>query len=176
MPPIVHCVRHGEGWHNLSDENMETVHDPSLTARGRKQAYSLSNIREIDCIEYIAASPLRRTIQTALLGFAPIMQKKNLKLVLVPSAQETSNKAADIGSQIWMLKREFGVDRLDGSRIVEAEEQGKWQSNEGKWEMTSENVKANAKRTREWLKDLPYKNVLLVTHGGVSFHVSPSTT
>lgn len=95
------------------------------------------------------------------------MKEKGLKLVLLPKVQETSSKEADTGSPLWQLKREFG-DRLDGSRIVDKGHQGKWQSNKDEWEMTSANVKEHALEIRQWLKELPYSNILLVTHGGVS--------
>ncbi len=43
------------------------------------------------------ASPLCRTIQTAIEGFAPALQRANVPLLLVPQAQEISAKPCDVG-------------------------------------------------------------------------------
>ncbi|KAL2075559.1 hypothetical protein VTL71DRAFT_502 [Oculimacula yallundae] len=162
MAPILHCVRHAEGWHNLSEENMRTIHDPSLTPLGREQALALYDIfPNLDKIDMVVTSPLRRTIQTAFLGFDPMLREKNLKLLLIPDAQETSSKKADTGSKVWKLKREFGVDRIDTVNVPD-----NWNSKTGEWGTSSENIWQKAKDVREWVRRQDAKNLLLVTHGG----------
>jgi hypothetical protein len=56
----------------------------------------------------MVASPLRRTIRTALLSFAPVFEAhKDFKLLLLPEAQETSDVPCDTGSDQAVLKKDF---------------------------------------------------------------------
>lgn len=104
-------------------------------------------------------------MQTAFLGFEPTLRAKGLKLLLVPESQETSDKKADTGSQVWKLKREFGEERIDDANVPQD-----WNSKDGEWGTSSENIWNKAREVREWVKRQDVKNLLLVTHGGVSFH------
>jgi hypothetical protein len=54
----------------------------------------------------VVASPLRRTIYTALLGFETDIKSKGLKIVALPEIQETSDVACDTGSDVAVLKKE----------------------------------------------------------------------
>lgn len=150
---------------------MKNTHDSSLTPLGREQAIRMSEkFPNGDKIDYIMASPLRRTIQTALFAFDPMMQKNKLKIVLFPEVQETSSKQADTGSEVWKLQREFGHARIDEGLVPD-----NWNSNEGKWSTNSESIKGNAKAARDFLEKLDKKHVILVTHGGVSpYSASPT--
>lgn len=41
MPPILHIVRHGQGYHEIT-ENGHMLHDPELTPRGIEESKTLS--------------------------------------------------------------------------------------------------------------------------------------
>jgi len=71
----------------------------------------------MDHIDLIVASPLRRAIQTALIGYKPFFDKGN-KLLLMPDLQEVSDLPMDVGSTQEELREEFG-DKLDYSRMYE---------------------------------------------------------
>lgn len=60
-------VRHGQGEHTLNPPNSLHIQDPKLTKEGVVQARRL--IRELPLIEsdIVITSPLRRTVETALL-------------------------------------------------------------------------------------------------------------
>lgn len=61
----------------------------------------------------MTASPLRRTLYTALESFAPVFESKpDLKIIALPDIQETSDVPCDTGSEPSALKEEFktGVD------------------------------------------------------------------
>lgn len=61
----------------------------------------------------MTASPLRRTIYTALLSFEPVFkEKKDVKVVAIPEAQETSDVPCDTGSDPDFLKKEFEEKKL----------------------------------------------------------------
>ncbi|KAK5943455.1 hypothetical protein PMZ80_004462 [Knufia obscura] len=161
MAPILTCIRHAQGYHNLSPENEQKYHDPDLTKTGREQCERLRDrFPYLDGIDCIMTSPIRRTIQTALIGLEPAIEKRGLKLILVPRAQETSDKPSDTGSSVKALEKEFG-DKLDERRMVED-----WSSNQGKWTMDAPHIETNVVELRKFIKSLDFKHVALVAHGG----------
>lgn len=162
MPPTVHCIRHAQGYHNLSPENEHKYRDPDLTELGREQCRRLRDCFPYqDDVEFILVSPIRRTIQTALIGLEPAIQKKGLKLRLVPRAQETSAKPSDTGSDLHTLRDEFG-DCLDSERMDD-----NWNKNVGEWKMDSESIERRVVELRKYIHGLNYNQVVLVAHGGV---------
>lgn len=61
----------------------------------------------------MVASPLRRTIHTALEAFSPVFERQHdLKLILNPDLQETSDFPCDIGSDVASLRKEFEHSRV----------------------------------------------------------------
>lgn len=62
----------------------------------------------------MTASPLRRTIYTALLSFEPVFNRHKeagdgdaFKLIAIPEAQETSDVPCDTGSEPAALRKEL---------------------------------------------------------------------
>lgn len=141
----------------------EQIPDPDLTRRGREQCERLrEEFPYHDQVDFIMASPIRRTIQTAVIGLAPVIEKKGLKIVLTPRAQETSSKPSDTGSPISKLEEEFG-DKIDTRRMTES-----WNSNKGEWSMDTEYIERHVVELRHYIHNLNYEHVVLVAHGGVS--------
>lgn len=97
-----------QGVHNLSVAN-HVIHDPLLTDLGNEQCVRLrQNFPFHDRIDLVTASPLRRTIYTALQSFEPVFERRpDLKLLLLPDAQETSDVACDTGSDPDVLRKEI---------------------------------------------------------------------
>merc|ERR1712093_665387 len=63
----IHCVRHAQGFHNLSLAN-HTIPDPLLTPHGKSQCQTLSStFPSPSKITHLVSSPLRRTLYTPLL-------------------------------------------------------------------------------------------------------------
>lgn len=113
MPPVIHCVRHAQGFHNLCTEN-HVIRDPLLTDLGNEQCRKLSeNFPFHDKIDLVTASPLRRTIYTALQSFGPVFEAhKDTKLLLLPDVQETSDVPCDTGSDPVDLRKEIEENGL----------------------------------------------------------------
>lgn len=129
MPPIVHCVRHGQvpdpqgepkalqkpkklitpfpkAYHNLKPKN-HVMHDPQLTPKGENQCRELcKNFPHHDTVELLVSSPMRRALQTTLIGFEPEV-KRGLKVVALPEAQEAGDLPCDTGSDVGVLREEF---------------------------------------------------------------------
>ena len=168
MSPILHCVRHAQGFHNLDPHNEDTLYDPPLIQRGRDQCQRLCDAFPYHAeIDFVISSPLRRTIETTLLGFGKTIAARQLKVHLEPRCQETSAKPSDTGRRAGSISTEWG-EVLDISRVEEG-----WNSNIGAWEMTPENLKLHINELQDFIRTLPFTNVLLVAHGSVSRSMPP---
>ena len=106
MAPVIHLVRHAQGFHNLCQEN-EQIPDPDLTPFGEDQCRKLQeHFPDHAKITHLVASPLRRTLYTCLLSFEPVA-KSGKKVIALPDAQEVSLQPCDTGSDPEKLKAEF---------------------------------------------------------------------
>ncbi|KAL4941812.1 hypothetical protein BDV06DRAFT_173053 [Aspergillus oleicola] len=165
MPPIIHCVRHAQGVHNLCTEN-HIIPDPSLTDLGNEQCTKLRNaFPRHDKIELVVASPLRRTMYTALQSFEPVFKANpGLKLILLPDIQETSDVPCDTGSDPKDLRREIEENNLpvDASLVEDG-----WNVKTGRYAPTNAAVGGRARDARRWLKARSEKEIVMVSHGGV---------
>ncbi len=107
MAPIIHCVRHGQGFHNLG-AGFYSLRDPRLTPLGEAQCEALRNTSFSDQsnISLITASPLCRTLDTAFLTFSPALTNGKCppRILALPDAQETSDESCDIGSDPPLLR------------------------------------------------------------------------
>ncbi|GKT60822.1 phosphoglycerate mutase [Colletotrichum tofieldiae] len=105
MPQTVVLIRHAQAMHN--DWN---IHDPDLSSLGLEQCLELKEHllqrfgNETDAL--IIVSPMRRTIQTALLSLDWLI-KKGVRIQADARWQENSAKPCDTGSSIANLKAEF---------------------------------------------------------------------
>ncbi|KAH6647921.1 phosphoglycerate mutase [Truncatella angustata] len=167
MAPVVHLVRHAQGYHNLSHEN-EKFPDPDLTPFGEEQCRNLRDtFPNHDKITHLCASPLRRTLYTCLHSFEPVA-KKGKKVIAIPDAQEMSLQPCDHGSDLSKIKAEFG-DKVDFSLAWDG-----WndKSPDSKYYPDPAKLDARARRVRRTLRELAQKHgddaqIVLVTHGGI---------
>lgn len=125
MPPTIHLIRHAEGVHNISVDN-HGIHDPLLTERGREQACDLATklaMLQQDGtveIELILASPLRRTLNTALMAFEPQLQRNQPGCIYAwPDVQEVSDIPCDSGSALSVIKAAYGSESVNFSLVEE---------------------------------------------------------
>lgn len=167
MAPIIHLVRHAQGYHNLSLE-AQRLKDPLLTPLGEAQCVTLSkNFDAHDKITHLVASPIRRTLLTCLRSFAPVVQSGK-KVIALPDAQEVSLMPCDVGSDPETLKAEFG-EQVDFGLV----RPGWNDKSEGtKYYPLPSKVEARAREVRLWLRELVKgagddAQVVLVTHGGI---------
>lgn len=167
MAPIIHLVRHAQGFHNLNQENQQ-LPDPNLTPLGERQCEELCERFDAhDKITHLIASPIRRTLYTCLHSFAPVVQSGK-KVVALPDAQEISRLPCDIGSEPSKLKEEFG-DLVDLHLVQEG-----WndKSSKSRYYPAPEKLAERSRAARVWLRELATKagedaQIVLVTHGGI---------
>lgn len=115
MPPNrIRLIRHAQVEHNLSIEN-HNIRDHQLTQEGKKQCRNLcQRIEDIESVDCIFASPLRRALHTALYTFEePLKHKPSLKIYALAELQETSSLPCDTGYPMECLREEFKGKPVD---------------------------------------------------------------
>jgi broad specificity phosphatase PhoE len=175
---ILHCIRHAQGTHNIGHENW-TLPDPSLTPVGEEQCVSLrqKHFSSRPKLKLVAASPMTRTLQTALLIFELVLQKKihsGLDQILaLPDIQETTEYPCDLGSNLELLRCK--VERNGWPINLERVEEG-WnvKTPSGRYGANSHAIQRRAHDTRRLLWKLASEMVdddsidvelALVSHG-----------
>jgi len=160
-----------------------------LTPLGETQAQALRKIFPHQP-DLIVVSPLRRTLQTALIGVArpeiPILLepgwsasnssafpihhglKRAEQLTRSPDLQEADSWPCDTGSDVAVLESEFRDAKLDFSPLPPD-----WNSKEGLWAPTREALRARATRVRRKLRKRPERLILVITHGGLLRELIP---
>ncbi|RYP49119.1 hypothetical protein DL768_005116 [Monosporascus sp. mg162] len=163
MGPTIDIVRHAEAFHNIMGSG---VRDPSLTPQGEVQCQNLAlEFPYRDWVAYVVASPMRRTIETAILGFGAVLAAGK-KIIPLPELQEVNSSPSSTGSPADTLRAEYGgtVDlaRLDND----------WYLKGPNTEFAPDpaKVEARARRARVWLRELARTvaadaHIVVVTHG-----------
>lgn len=114
------------------------IRDPSLTQLGTKECLTLKNtFPHHDDVDIVMASPMKRTIQTAILSFGPSLSKSDVPFLLVPHAQEISAFPCDVGSDREYLDRiledVLTEASLDMSRLDVSILDSQWNTKVRKW-------------------------------------------
>lgn len=162
MTPTIHFVRHAQGFHNLNVANHQ-MHDPLLTPYGIQQCEHLAAVYPYT-VDLIVASPIKRTIYTALLSFPKTIEEKNLTIIALPEVQETSDLPCDTGSAKAELMREFKGRPVDLNLVIDG-----WNSKQGRWAANASQIEERCRVARRWLMSRPEKDIVVVTHGGVKY-------
>lgn len=113
----------------------------------------------------VLASPLRRTIQTALIAFAPYVQH-GMKIIAVPTAQEASADPSDVGSDLETLKGWFDHD-VDFRYITPD-----WNGKKGIYATDPKSTKERARQLRVWIKAREEHEIALVSHGDFAHYLT----
>ena len=146
------------------------MHDPSLTPHGESQCSQLFSdfaYPDSSSSTLVVASPLRRTIATALLSFPTLISKEN-PLIAFPLIQETSDLPSDTGSDLEVLESEYGDNpKVDLSLVHPG-----WNEKSSTYAPTAPAIEARACQARQWLKARQEDNVIVVTHGGLLHYLT----
>ena len=159
MAPIVTLVRHAQALHNIGKQ-YHGIRDTNLTEFGEAQCGELTkSFPYHKTIELVVCSPLRRTIDTALLSFRDIIARCG-KMIALEDLQEIANAAYNIGPNVDILRQEREDEPIDFSHVG-----NEWNTKEGPFSQETHAVEARATKARHWLRNRPEKHILVVTHG-----------
>ncbi|EPE05777.1 phosphoglycerate mutase family protein [Ophiostoma piceae UAMH 11346] len=164
---IIDFVRHAQGYHNLCKENW-SLPDPNLTPLGEEQCKALKALYPYhDTVKMLVASPLRRTLQTALQSFEPAADR-GLVVLALPELQEVSALPSDVGSARSTLEKEFTADQVDLSRVQPA---WNYKGKGSPYAVDLDALTARGRSARLSLRALtkglgPDDRIAVVTHGG----------
>ncbi|KAM5353666.1 hypothetical protein ACJ41O_000316 [Fusarium nematophilum] len=166
MPPTIVLIRHAQALHNV-DNNL---HDPPLSDLGVEQCSALrqnlistfsdstSNPSDVA----IVVSPMRRTIQTAMLSLDWLVDR-GVKIQGSADWQENSDKPCDTGSPISAVSPDF--PRVDLS-TVDPLWPDKTSPAAQRWAHTRRSILARGSRALEDLHSRPEKIIFVVSHSG----------
>ncbi|KUJ17960.1 PGAM-domain-containing protein [Mollisia scopiformis] len=166
---VIHLVRHAEAVHKLLNQDADySIRNPKLTRNG--QIYCIEQRSEMEPIirrvQHILCSPLRRTIETALLLFEASIEK-GIKLELREELQSFGQHPSSLGDSIAKLKETFGEiaitdGLLEDYNDVRIKESVDSDSEDGRWDDLVE-------RVQELYEQYEGKHVeiAIVTHSSV---------
>lgn len=127
--------------------------DDMLTDEGRKQAEELVNKLKDYKFDSIFSSPLKRATETAL----PIAEATNSEINI-------DIRLIEVDFGIFTKKPYSEIEKVTGKTGTEMLNDYKFDFPEGE---TSEEVEERVRSFIDELKAKQYKNVLVVTHGGI---------
>ncbi|KAI2617352.1 histidine phosphatase superfamily [Hypoxylon sp. NC1633] len=167
MAPTIDIFRHAIANHNIHGSH---IPDPSLTECGLEQCVSLYTYYPFaGKVSRIISSPLRRTIETAILGVKP-MVRDDIKIELMPELQEVNASPSSTGSPVEDLSRCYG-------KVVDLTTLGDFWYRKGPetpFAPDPEKVEARALVARRKIRDVarsavasgnPDTHIAVVTHG-----------
>ena len=181
----LHIIRHAEAAHNI--HNDKSILDPDLSPRGIEQSRTLNET--FPCkqeLGLLIVSPLRRTLRTAILGFADVIDQQaflpatdqgipnGVPLLLDPEVQAHSDRPCDTGSAIEALQASFP----EVSLVKLATD---WHVKEGPYAPDKETLTQRARNVRRKLIDhfadlerdgAQRRDIVVVSHGGFLTHLT----
>ena len=147
----LYLVRHGESANNALPDH-QRVPDPELTSLGCRQALQLaSHYRDFDHINYVLASPFRRTLQTT----QPLLEARGDRAVIWAElyevggcfgGYETGKLTGQSGMTDTEIRNEF--PEFDIPDSIDSSGWYKCQPFET-WEMAIPRARAQAKKLRD---------------------------
>jgi broad specificity phosphatase PhoE len=164
MSKNIYCIRHGIAEHNMNylKYGSSTFYDPqfvdtSLVQEGFNQAKQLGETwKDIDTIELVIVSPLKRTLQTA----CEIFKDKQVPMIALeyvrefPLGKHTCNKR----SSKDMLVAKYSHINFDS---LQSNQDDIWMSHR---EETIEELNLRIQKLKEFIASRSETNIALVNH------------
>ncbi|GAA5883036.1 hypothetical protein JCM16303_006802 [Sporobolomyces ruberrimus] len=169
---ILYLTRHAQAEHNVAEDY--SIPDAPLTKLGREQSAKLRKDTENGFtkeVELLVSSPLKRPMQTFIIGYAPLrerLEKEGKPVILLPELQEVNELPCDTGSSRESLESDPEFANLDFSRLDTApsdHDGNSWTSKTGFFSPSQ--VSGRAKWVRNWLRSRPEQKIVVVAHGDI---------
>ncbi|OWZ35271.1 hypothetical protein C356_05106 [Cryptococcus neoformans c45] len=168
----IHLTRHAQAEHNVADDY--TIADAPLTTLGQEQSRQLNEATKNGVqktAELLVTSPLRRPLETMLLGYPELksrLEKSGKHVILLDILQEVGPYPCDTPTHpISALKASNGgiFSSLDFSALSPD-----YASKEGIF--APANGVARAKLVRKWLRERPEREIVVVAHGDILRYIA----
>ncbi|KAM0347415.1 hypothetical protein ACHAPU_004936 [Fusarium lateritium] len=166
MPPTIVLIRHAQALHNVA----HNIHDPPLTEKGEGQCALLrenlvstfsSAVDNPDDMAIIV-SPMRRTLQTAMLSLDWLVER-GVKIEGNADWQENSAQPCDTGSPISSVSPDFPKVNMSN---VDALWPDKTSSTAERYAYTKKSILARGRRALDDLHKRSEKLIFVVSHSG----------
>ncbi|KAK3704875.1 hypothetical protein LTR37_013566 [Vermiconidia calcicola] len=144
--------------------------DPPLTELGKKQSEALTGVTQLqDEVDVVVTSPLKRTLQSCRLSWAPAIERLGglKKVICLPQAQECDDWQCDIGTDREELEADPEYAEFNFS-LLEPE----WTSKRGFWGSDAAATTNRAQWVRQWLRERPEHTIVLVAHGDIILKIT----
>ncbi|ROT40932.1 phosphoglycerate mutase-like protein [Sodiomyces alkalinus F11] len=181
MPPTLVLIRHAQALHNANNKSnpqfQRPTLNPDLTSLGVEQCEELrkslvehfADVRDAAII----VSPMRRTIQTALLSLDWLLERgtpiqadarwQDLSPLMLMALLENSGKPCDTGTPVTALAREFPV--IDYSTL-DPVYPDKTSPAGAKYAYNRKAILSRGQSALESLRQRPEKFIFVVSHSG----------
>jgi broad specificity phosphatase PhoE len=175
-PKLITLVRHGEGHHNVGPKYH--LHDPYLTELGESQCRLLwGKFPQEPTPTLIVSSPLKRTLQTTIIGFTPFISSGKTPVIVMAELQETSSMPCDTGSPSEDLARDPALQLPGDAKPIDYSVlPGDWATKTGRWADDIGTLTSRATAVRRWLKDQHQEHIVCVLHGGFLHYLTEDWT
>lgn len=156
----IHLIRHCQSTFNVPPHDANKL-DPDLTATGVSQAKSLGrSFPYLTPDSLIVASPLRRSLNTAIHAFKPHLLATNSQILALPDLQELSQWPCDTGSSLASLLTEFREHPVDFEGVTY-----NYDSKDGYFSPSERRTLQRMTNMRQWLYEQDAQNIVCVGHG-----------
>ncbi|ORY26137.1 histidine phosphatase superfamily [Naematelia encephala] len=168
----IHLTRHAQAEHNVANDY--SIPDAPLTELGKTQARELHNMSK-DSVQRTAdllvCSPLRRPMETMLLGYPSLksrLDREGKPVILLDILQEVGPYPCDTPTTpISALKAANGgiFSSLDFSTLSP-----EYASKRGIYH--PDRASERARQARRWLRDRPEAEIVVVAHGDILRYIA----
>lgn len=164
MAKTIYCIRHGLSIHNYlyHKYGSKIFYNPDYTdtlllPEGKNQAINLNKSwKEIDNIELVIVSPLKRTLETASL----IFQNKNIPIIALEMCREFPLGLHTCNKRSNKEELELLYPNIDFSDLI-SNKDNLWDS---KKEEDLDSLNDRIKLLKDYLKNRKEKNIAFVNH------------
>ncbi|WWC69952.1 uncharacterized protein I206_103896 [Kwoniella pini CBS 10737] len=168
----LYLTRHAQAEHNVASDY--TIADAPLTYLGKTQSKELNEVTKDTfqkTAELLVSSPLRRPMETMLLGYPELkdrLEKEGKPVILLDTLQEVEAYPCDTPTYpISKLKASNNgiFSSLDFSTLSEG-----YASKSGIY--NPKNASERARRVRNWLRDREENEIVVVAHGDILRYIA----
>jgi len=158
-------IRHGQGEHTLNMPSSLHIQDPALTKEGILQAQLLRNQFLLSVTDLIVISPIRRTLQTAMIWSEGIDCTKIITPLVSPRIFPFKKKSKTLPCD-ELMRRE--VIKIEFAKYTLQEDLPSHLWDNGINTLLEQEFNLFANKFLRWCKQQKKKRIYIVSHDGTN--------